>query len=173
VRHGDDGAGITREMLLEPLHAFRIEMIRRLVQEQNRGLLQQQPGERDAAAFPARQLIDDRFARRTPQCIHRHLDLRGDIPRAQRVDFFLQFTLLRHDRILRRIVGRLVQFVPRCIIGRRQIRQMLHPLLDRGADGRARRQLRLLLQQSHGVTRLEVHAAIDVDVAAREDFQQR
>src|SRR4028119_2389310 len=32
VRDGDDGAGVLLEVLFEPLHALRVEMVRRLVQ---------------------------------------------------------------------------------------------------------------------------------------------
>ena len=40
VRHGDHGARILGEMAFQPLHGFRIEMIRRFVQEQQIGTLQ-------------------------------------------------------------------------------------------------------------------------------------
>jgi hypothetical protein len=40
----------------------------------------------------------------TAQRVHRHLDLRGDVPRSERVDFFLQFALPRHDFVFFRVV---------------------------------------------------------------------
>ncbi|CAB5001180.1 unannotated protein [freshwater metagenome] len=39
---GDDGAGVLLEMLLEPLDALGIEVVRRLVEEEQVGLAKEQ-----------------------------------------------------------------------------------------------------------------------------------
>ena len=54
----DDVAGIVDEMLFEPLHAFGVEMVGRLVEQQDVGLFEQQPGQRDAALLAAREIVD-------------------------------------------------------------------------------------------------------------------
>ncbi len=45
----DDGAGIIAQMMLEPGHAFGIEMVGRLVEQENVGLGEQQLAKRHAA----------------------------------------------------------------------------------------------------------------------------
>ena len=44
--HRDDGAGILLQMVFEPGHAFRIQMVGGLVEQQDVGLLNQQPTQR-------------------------------------------------------------------------------------------------------------------------------
>ncbi len=53
VRHGDDRALVAREVLLQPLHAFGVEVVGRFVQQEDGRLLQEQPRQRDAAALAA------------------------------------------------------------------------------------------------------------------------
>ncbi len=54
----DDVAGIVDEMLFEPLDALGVEMVGRLVEQQDVGLFEQQPGQRDAALLAAREVVD-------------------------------------------------------------------------------------------------------------------
>ena len=49
MRHHDDGAGIVAQMVLEPGDALGIEMVGRLVEQENVGLGEQQLAERHAA----------------------------------------------------------------------------------------------------------------------------
>ena len=49
----DHGAGIVAQMMLEPGDAFGIEMVGRLVEQEDVGLRQQQPAERHAALLAA------------------------------------------------------------------------------------------------------------------------
>ncbi len=55
VRHGDDGALVFLEEALEPRHRLGVEVVGRLVEQQQIGRLEQQPAQRDAAALAARQ----------------------------------------------------------------------------------------------------------------------
>ena len=52
---GDDGALVVGEVALEPLDRLGVEVVGRLVEQQQVGLAQQQPAERDAAALAARE----------------------------------------------------------------------------------------------------------------------
>ena len=54
VRDHQHGAGIFLEMVFEPFDGFSIQMVGRLVQEQDRGFLDQQAGQRNAALLTAR-----------------------------------------------------------------------------------------------------------------------
>ena len=51
VGHGDDGAFVLLQMLLQPLHRFGIEMVGRLIEQQNVGLLDHEAAERHTAFF--------------------------------------------------------------------------------------------------------------------------
>ncbi len=53
--NGDDRARITLQVMFEPRHRFGIEMVGRLVEQKNIGLLQEQPAQCNAAAFAAGQ----------------------------------------------------------------------------------------------------------------------
>ena len=48
MAHQDDGAGVRREVLLEPVDGLDVEVVRRLIEQQHLGRAEQQPGERDA-----------------------------------------------------------------------------------------------------------------------------
>ena len=90
----DDGAGKLLKVSLEPGDRFGVEMIGGLIEQQQVGLLEQDPAERDPAAFPARQRGDIRVAGREPQRFHGDIDLAIEIPKVHRFDPFLQGTLL-------------------------------------------------------------------------------
>ena len=49
----DHGAGIVAQMMLEPSHALGVEMVGRLVEQENVGLGEQQLAKRDAALLAA------------------------------------------------------------------------------------------------------------------------
>ena len=74
-------------------------MVGGLVEQQQVGLLKQQPAQRDAAALAARELGDVGVARRAAQRVHRDLDLGVQIPGVGRVDLFLKLALLRDQRV--------------------------------------------------------------------------
>ena len=52
-----DGAGIIAQMTFKPVDRLGVEMVGRLVEQQQFRLLQQQLAERDAAALAARELV--------------------------------------------------------------------------------------------------------------------
>ena len=58
VRHEDDVAGIFLQIVFQPRHAFGVEMVGRLVEQQDVRLFEQQLAERDAALLTARQVGD-------------------------------------------------------------------------------------------------------------------
>src|SRR3954451_16392648 len=99
VRHGDDGAGIILQKALQPRDRLGVEMVGRLVEQQEVRALQQQAAQRDAAALAARQIGDRRVARRAAQRVHRDLDGAVELPGVGLIDFFLQFALLGDQRV--------------------------------------------------------------------------
>jgi hypothetical protein len=80
VGDDEDGAGILPQMALEPVDRLGVEMVGRLVEEQQLRLLKQELAERDAAPLAARQFADIGIIRRTAERIHRLVDLRIEIP---------------------------------------------------------------------------------------------
>ncbi len=89
MRDGDHRTFVARQMLFEPVHTFRIEVIRRFVQKENGRLLQEQSGQGNASTFPAREVVDDLVRRRATESVHGHFNLRGYVPRSEPVDLIL------------------------------------------------------------------------------------
>ena len=76
----EDGAGVAGEELLQPLHALGVEVVGRLVQQQQVGLAQQQLAQRDPAALPSGERAHLGVRRRAPQRVHRLFELRVEVP---------------------------------------------------------------------------------------------
>ena len=89
---GDDQhrARIVAQVLFQPGGRLGVEMVGRFVEQQQVGLFEQQPAERDAAALAARQVGDVGIAGRALQRFHRHLDLLFEIPQVQAVHLVLE-----------------------------------------------------------------------------------
>ena len=68
-------------------------MIGRFVEQKNIGLLQEQPAQRNAAAFAAGKNFHWRVRRRTAQRIHRHLQPRIKVPGVQMIQLLLHLAL--------------------------------------------------------------------------------
>ena len=90
----DDGARIVLEEALEPGDRFGIEMVRRLVEQEQVGRLEQQPAQRDAAPLAARERADVGVGRRQAQRVHRELEPRVEVPAVGRLDLVLDLALL-------------------------------------------------------------------------------
>ena len=88
----DDGARIAAQMLLEPLHALGVEVVGRLVQQQQVRTLQQQPAQRNSAAFAAGQRGDVGVGGRTAQRVHGLLQPGVEIPGVALIQLLLQRT---------------------------------------------------------------------------------
>ncbi len=102
VRDHDHGARIVAQMMLEPCDALGVEMVGRLVEQQDIRPGQKQLAKRHAPPFAARQRLDLRVAWGAAQRVHRLLDLRIEVPQILRVDLVLE---------LRHLVGGLVGIV--------------------------------------------------------------
>ena len=104
--------GYCAEEVFEPRHRFGIEMVRRFVEQQDVGVLQEEPAERNAAAFAAREDLHRSVARGAAQRIHCLFETALEVPCVGMVDLFLQRRLLLEQRIEIRIrIGELVAHV--------------------------------------------------------------
>jgi hypothetical protein len=99
VRHAHDGAGIVLEEPLEPRDRLGVEMVRRLVQQQEVRRLEKQPAQRHAAPLAAREFRDVGVSRRQPERVHRQLQPRVEVPRVGGFDLVLDLRLLVQDLI--------------------------------------------------------------------------
>ena len=87
--HGDDGACVLIEEPLEPVDRLGIEMVGRLVEQQQVGMLKQESRERDAAPLATTQRRHVLVVGRTAERVHRDLDVALDVPGIGRVDLVL------------------------------------------------------------------------------------
>jgi hypothetical protein len=163
VGDGDDGAGVVLQVALEPADGLGVQVVRRLVEEQQVRSLEQQPAERDAAALAAREVGHLGVARRQPQGVHRVLHRRVEIPRVGRVDL-----LLDPRELVGRVVGvvgsQLVEAVEQgALVGERD--------LDVLADVLRLVQVRLLLEHADGGVGCEAGLAVEVGLQAGHDPQ--
>ena len=98
--HGDDGARVLVEEPLEPVDRLGIEMVGRLVEQQQVGMLEQESRERDAAPLATTQRRHVLVVGRTAERVHRDLDVALDVPGIGRVDLVLQRPLLLPERVV-------------------------------------------------------------------------
>lgn len=80
MRDGDHRSLVLSQVLLEPVDALGVEMVRRLVQQQHVGLLQQEPAQRHAATLAAREVLHRLVGVGTAQCVHRPFERRIELP---------------------------------------------------------------------------------------------
>ena len=89
VGNGDNRSFVLLQVPFEPRDRFGIQMVCRLVQKQNIGLLQQKPAQGDAPFFSAGEHADFHIGRRTAQSVHSQFKAGIEVPCVQRVEFFL------------------------------------------------------------------------------------
>ena len=134
VGHRDDGARILLQIALEPGDRFRVEVVRRLIEQQHVGLREQQPAQRDAPLLAARELADHGFPGRQPQRIRRDLELALQLPATDRVDLVLQLRLLLEELVHLLIVHGLREAVADAL---NSLDQRLHVSPTPSPDGAA------------------------------------
>ena len=78
--HHHHGAGVIVQRVFQPGDAFGVQMVGRLVQQQQVGLFQQQLAQRDPALLAARQFRHRRIRRRAAQRVQRDVHLAVELP---------------------------------------------------------------------------------------------
>jgi hypothetical protein len=148
VRDGDDRAGILLERPFQPGDRLGVEVVGRLVEEQQVRRLQQQAAQRDAAAFAAREPGHVSVRRRQPEGVHRDLELRVEVPGVAGVDLVLDLRLLVHD--LLHLVRREIFAEPgvHLVVALEQRLGRRHAFLDVAEHGLGGIELRLLLEKA-------------------------
>ena len=147
MRHRHHGAAVVGQEPLEPGDRLGVQVIRRFVQEQQIGRLQQQPAQRDPSPLAAGERRDVGRSGREPQRVHRHLHARIEVPRAGGVNHRLEFSLLLERVLHFERAGsdhREVDVDP--VVTPEQRVRVRHPLVDVARDILRRIELRLLRQ---------------------------
>ena len=145
VRHGDDGSLVLGEEALEPAHRLGVEVVRRLVEQQQVGRGEEQPAERDPAALASGERRHVAVAVGQPQGVHRVVERRVERPAVAPVDLLLHLRLLGEQRVevgvgLGEARGDRLEAVE-------QVAQLAHAVLDVAAHVLRGIELRLLLEQ--------------------------
>ena len=86
----EDRARIGAQMAFEPIDGFGVEMVGRLVEQQEVGLLEQEAAERNAAPLAAGERGHVGIVRRAAERVHRLFDLALEIPQALGLDLVLE-----------------------------------------------------------------------------------
>ena len=120
------GARIVMQETFEPGDGFGVEMVGRLVEQQQIRLAQQQPAKRHPAALAARQRCDLRIRRRASERVHGDLGLAIEVPGVRRVDPLLQRALFLDQGIHRIVVERLGEFGAHRLETREQVARFGH-----------------------------------------------
>ncbi len=190
VGDGDDGAGVLREVLLQPLHGLGVQVVGGLVEQQQVGGLQQQLAQRDAAALTTGEVGDRPVAGRAAQRVHGLLQLGVQVPRVGVVEVLLELAHLLHQRVGvvgRHQLGDLVEAVQLAHdLGGAVLHVLQHGLglvqrrlLEEHADGVARGEervtVRRLLKTGHDLQHGGLTGAVgahDADLRARQEAQR-
>ena len=148
VRDRDDGSLVVGEEPLEPEHRLRVQVVRRLVEQQQVGRREQQPAERDAPPLAARERRHVAVAFGHAQRVHRVVELCVELPGVAPVDLVLDGGLLGEQRVevgvglgeLRRDRVEPVE----------EVAQLAHSVLDVLAHRLRGVEVRLLFEQPDG-----------------------
>ena len=171
--HGDHGARVPLEMVLQPGDGLGVEVVRRFVEEQDVGVLEEEPAEGDPPPLAAGEDLHRGFARRTAQRVHRHLQAGIEVPGIQVVQFLLDLRLPVEEFVHLLVRHRLGEFLIDRVELVEEIDRFLHPLLHDLPDRLRLVQLRLLLQEADGMARGEDRLPDEIRIDAGQDPEQR
>ncbi len=173
VGDGDDRAGITLQVLLEPLNGLGVQMVRRLVEKEDVRFLDEEPAERDAALLAAREHVDGGVGGRTTERVHRELELGLEPPAIHRLDF-LQKDALPFQELFHLLRGDVrSQLVAHLFVFPKDRDDVLLALLDDLANGLSRLELRLLLEVADGIPLGESELALIAVIEPGDDAEKR
>ena len=149
-----------------------VKVVRRLIEQQDVGLLQQQTAQSNAAFFTAGKALDERLRRRAAKRVHRHLKPRVEVPRIGVIELFLNLALPFDERVHLVIVHRLGKFGVDLFEFLQQIDGRLHGFFDDLLDGLCFVELRLLFEIADRIAFRKNDLAVKILVGSRDDPQQ-
>ena len=170
VGDGDDGAFVLLEVLLQPVDALGVEVVGRLVEQQDVGLLQEQAAEGHAAAFAAAEVGHQLVLVGTAEGVHGAFQLGVEVPSVVGFQQLRELSLAG-DELVEVGIG-LGEGVVHLVVLLQQVDDLLHGLLHHLLDGFGVVELGLLLEVAHAVAGGEDHLALVVLVDAGDDLHQ-
>ncbi len=173
VGDGHHGAGVFLQEALQPGHAFGIQVVGGLVQQQHVGVGQQQAAQCHPALLTARQIVHVGIPGWQAQGVGGDLELALQIPAFCGVDGILQFALLFQQRVHLVVAHRFGEAVADGVEFLDQLQDRAHGLLDIAAHILRRVEGRFLGQVADVDAGLGAGLAMMVLVDARHDAQQR
>ena len=126
MRHRDDRALVLAQVPLEPGHRLGVEVVGRLVEEEDVRLLEQEAAERHASPLAAREHVHHLVGRRAAQGVHRQVQPGVEVPAVVRVQLLLELRLLGRELVEVR-VGIAVGLADRLELGE-LVDDLLHAL---------------------------------------------
>ena len=171
VSDGDDGARVLGEEPLEPGDRLGVEMVRRLVQEQQVRRGQEQPAQSDAPPLASGEGCDVAVALGHPKRVHRAVELGVERPRVAPVDLLLHLGLLGEQRVVVGVwLGELRRDRVEAV---EQVTERPHAVLDVAANVLGGIEVRLLRQEADRRAGRELGATARRLLDAGHDPQQR
>ena len=167
---GQHRARIVLEELLEPQHAFGIQVVGGLVQKQQVGGLQQQAAQGHATALAAREDSHGRVGVGALQRVHGLGELGIQIPPVGGIDLVLELAHLVHERV--EVGVRCCHLLADLVEAGHLGQHVGEGHLDVLQDGLVLIQRRLLLQDAHGVAGREPCVAVGHLFQPRHHLQQ-
>ena len=159
-------------MGLEPLDTLGVEVVGRLVEEEDIRLAEQEAAECHAPSLATAEIGHQCIRRRALESIHRPFQLRIDLPSAAMLDLLGQLSLPLDQGVHLVVVHRLAELQVHLLIFPKQVHHFLDTLLDHLEDCLVRVHLRLLLQIAHGVARSPYHLALETLLHSGDDLHQ-
>ena len=151
--NGYHGALVLPQMGFQPLDAFCVQVVGRLVKEKDVRLPQKQAAKRHPPPFSSGQSRDQGLLRRTVQSVHRPFQLRIQFPSAHVVDHLREFTLALDEGVHLIVAHRLHELHRDLIVFIQDIHDLLDSFLHNFKHGLGRIHLRFLLEVSHRIPR--------------------
>jgi hypothetical protein len=171
VRDRDDGALVLGQEALEPRDRLGVEVVGRLVEEQQVRSGQEEPAERDAPPLSAGEGRHVAVAVRHAERVHRPVERRLEGPGVVSVDLLLHRRLLGEERV--EVGVRLAEPGRDRVEAVEQVAERPDAVLDVAADVLGRIELRLLLEQPDRRGRRELRPTARRLVAAGHDPEER
>ena len=170
--HRDDRTRVLLEVALEPRHREVVEVVGGLVEEQDVGLLDEQPAQRHPPALAAGKDIDVGARWWAAERVHGELEPGVQLPGAHRLDLVLDLGLAVEDLLHLVIVHGLGEFFGQGVELPQQVLGLRGALLDDLEDGLSGLELGLLLQQTDGVAGGSHDLAVGGFLDPRHDSEQ-
>jgi len=172
VGDGDDRSGVLLEKTLEPRDGLGVQVIGRLVEQQQIGLLEQNSTQRHAAPLATRERRHVGVTRRHAQRVHGDLDGAVQLPEIRRIDPILQRRLLLEQRVHLVVIERLREASAHLLEAPQQLALRSNSLLDVPEHVQGRVEGGLLGQMPDANAGGRAGLAHEVFVEAGHDVQQ-